>query len=264
MTICGSINGRLSYFGLVALCIFTVNTSCSPKHLIRIPHKIKNFQLNITEKGIEPVDNENLSEQEWWESFYQSLLNIKASDIGHHFQMEHDTELDSLEAFIEFRGEQFYSYQFGVVKYLTLGNNSRSTADVSYFRILNVRSLSATKVLELLIEKGVEVTWKDIPGKMKADGTLNVDPKDQETPWILYRFKISKLVGDQKGTFNRSLTLSCDKYYCVTGSDGTRRMLSAEGKRRYEDLITPESGGYAILASLFNGAARAYNEYYDW
>jgi hypothetical protein len=264
MTTCSLINGRLSYFGLIALCIFTVNTSCSAKHQIRIPPQIENFQLNITERGIEPVDSENLAEQEWWESFYQSLLNIEASDIGHHFQMEHDTELDSLEAFIESRGEQFYSDQFGVVKYLTLGNNSRSTADVSYFRILNARSLSATKVLELLIEKGVEVTWKDMPGKMKADVTLNVGPEDQETPWILYRFKISKLADDQMGTFNRSLTLSCDKYYCVTGSDGTRRVLLAEGKRRYEDLIIPESGGYAILASLFNSAARAYNEYYYW
>jgi hypothetical protein len=254
----------LSYFGLVAICIFTVNTSCSLKHQIRIPYRIEHFQLDITERGIEPVDTENLSEEEWWESFYQSLLNIEASDIGHHFQMEYDTELYSLETFIESRGEQFYSDQFGVVKYLTLGDNSRPTADVSYFRILNARSLSATKVLELLIEKGVEVTWKDISGEMKRDVTPKVSPKDQETPWILYRFKISKLADDQMGTFNRSLTLSCDKYYCVTGTDGTRRVLSAEDERGDEDLIIPESEGYEILASLFNSAVRAYNEYYNW
>lgn len=258
------INERLSYFGLIALCIFTVNISCSVKHQIRIPHQIKNYQLNITARGIDPVDRENLTEKVWWESFYRSLLYIEASDIGHHLHMVHDTELHSLEAFIESRGEQFYSDQFGVVKYLTLGNNSRSTADVSFFRILNARSLSATKVLELLIEKGVELTWKDIPGKMKTDATFKVGLDDREIPWILYRFKISKLADDQMGTFNRSLTLSCDKYYCVTGSDGTRRVLLAEDKRRYGDLITPESDGYAILASLFNSAARAYNAYYYW
>lgn len=264
MTIRSLVNTSLSYFGLVAICIFTVNTSCSLMHQIRIPYRIEHFQLDITERGIEPVDTGNLSEEEWWESFYQSLLNFEASNIGHHFQMEHDTELYSLETFIDSRGEQFYSDQFGVVKYLTLGDNSRPTADVSYFRILNARSLSATKVLELLIEKGVEVTWKDIAGKMKRDGTPQVSPRDQETPWILYRFKISKLADDQMGTFNRSLTLSCDKYYCVTGTDGTRRVLSAEDKRRYEDLIIPESEGYEILASLFNSAVRAYNKHYNW
>lgn len=264
MSLCNSKNSRLKYFGFTVFCTSLLITSCSSRYLLKTPHRIQNYSLYFTELGIEPVDYESLSEQEWWESFYQSLLNIEASDIGHHIQMENDTELDSLEAFIESRGEQFYSDQFGVVKYLTLGDNSRPTANVSYFRILYARSLSATKVLEFLIEKGVEVTWKDIAGEMKADGTLNVSPKDQETPWILYRFKISKLADDQMGTFNRSLNLSCDKYYCVTGSDGTRRVLSAEGKRRYEDLIIPESGGYEILASLFNSAARAYNEHYDW
>ena len=99
---------------------------------------------------------------------------------------------------------------------------------------------------------------------MKADGTLNIDPSEQEIPWILYRFKISKLADDQMGTFNRSLTLSCDKYYCVTGSDGTRRVLSVEVERRYEDLIIPQSSGYEILATIFSTAATAYNEYYDW
>ena len=264
MTIRSLVNTSLSYFGLVAICIFTLSTSCSLERQIRIPYRIENFQLDITERGIEPVDSKNLSEEEWWESFFQSLLNIEASDIGHHFQMEHDTELHSLETLIESRGESFYSDQFGVVKYLTLGDNSRPTADVSYFRILNARSLSATKVLELLIEKGVAVTWKDIAGEMKRYGIPRVSPRNQETPWILYRFKISKLVDDQMGTFNRSLTLSCDKYYCVTGSDGSRRILSAEGKRRYEDLIIPESEGYEILTNLFNSSARSYNEYYDW
>jgi len=263
MSLCNSINGRLKYLGFTVCCTSLLITSCSSRYLLKSPHRIQNYSLNFTELGIEPVAYESLSEQEWWESFYQSLLKIEASDLGHHFQLEYDTEFDSLEASIETRGEQFYSDQFGVVQYLTLGNNARPIADVSYFRILNVRSLSATKVLELLIEKGVKVAWKYIPGKMKEDHPLNGGSRGEETPWILYRFKISKLAGDQRGTFNRSLTLSCDKYYCVTGTDGARRVLSAEGKRRYEDLIIPESGGYALLASLFNNAAKAYNDYYD-
>ena len=264
MSLRNSINGRLKYFGFTVFCTSLLITSCSSRYFLKTPHRIENYSLYFTELGIEPVDNENLSEEEWWESFYQSLLDIEASDIGHHFQMEHNKELDSLETFIESRGEQFYSDLFGVVKYLSLGDNSRPIADVSYFRIMNARSLSATKVLELLIEKGVEVTWKDIAREMKADGTLNIDPSEQEIPWILYRFKISKLADDQMGTFNRSLTLSCDKYYCVTGSDGTRRVLSVEVERRYEDLIIPQSSGYEILATIFSTAATAYNEYYDW
>jgi hypothetical protein len=116
--------------------------------------------------------------------------------------------------------------------------------------------------LEFLIEKGVEVSWEDIPDKIRSKYTLDGDSEDQPTTWILYRFKISRLVDDQRGLFNRAFTLSCDRYYCFTGVDRTRRVLLAEGNRRYEDLIIPQSEGFPILDRILKNAISAYDAHY--
>jgi hypothetical protein len=241
---------------IAATCILFF--SCSSKYLLRAPHRIENYKLNFTERGIEPFDKGNMSQQEWWQAFYRNIIDIEASNLGEYFQFEHDTELNSLVVVIETRGEQFYSDQFGTIAYLVFGNNTGRIADVSFFRIVDTQSLSASKRLELLLEKGVEVPWKDIPEKLKSDNTSETTARDQSTPWILYRYRISKLIDDQRGLFNRGFSLSCDKYYCFTAGDGTRRMLLAKGRRRYSDLVIPEGEGYAIVESIFRNAAQEY------
>ena len=162
MSLCYPINGKLKYLGLVALCAHLFLTSCSSGCFLRTPKIIENYDLYFSELGIEPVDNAKLSEHDWWESFYYRVVNIEASDLKHHFQLEHNTELDSLTKYTETRGEQFYSDEVGVVVYLTLGDNSGPIANASYFRILNIKSFFGARSLELLIEKGVEVSWKDL------------------------------------------------------------------------------------------------------
>ena len=252
------------YFYLLIAATFIVFSSCSSKYLHRAPCKIENYKLNFTERGIEPFDKGIMSHQEWWESFYRSIIDIEASNLGHYSQFEHDTELDSLVALIETRGEQFYSDQFGMVAYLVFGDNTRRIADVSFFRIVDAQSLSASKRLELLLEKGVEISWKDIPDKLKSDNISETTARDQSTPWILYRYRISKLIDDQRGLFNRGFSLSCDRYYCFTSDDGTRRMLLAKGRRRYSDLVIPESEGYTIIQEIFRNAAQEYIAHYKF
>ena len=255
-------NRKLRYFYLLIAADFILFLSCSSRYLHKVPLRIENYELNFTKRGIEPFDKANISQQEWWESFYQHIVHIEASDLGHYLQFEYDTELDSVVALIETRGEQFYTDQFGMVAYLVFGNNSRCIADISYFRIADARSIAASKRLELLLEKGVEVPWQDIPEKLKRDNTSETTARDQGTPWILYRFRISKLIDEQRGLFNRGFSLSCDRYYCFTSGDGTRRMLLAEGRRRYSDLVIPESEGYAIIEKIFRNAAQEYIAHY--
>lgn len=262
MTLCKPFNRGSRYFYLLLAATSILFSSCSSRYLLKAPHRIENYELNFTERGIEPFDKANMLEHEWWESFYQHIVHIEASDLGHYLQFEHNTELDSLVALIATRGEQFYTDQFGIVVYLVLGNNSRRIADVSYFRIAGAQSLAASKRLELLLEKGVKVPWKDIPEKLKRDDTSETGARDRRTPWILYRFRISKLIDDQRELFNRGLSLSCDRYYCFTAGDGTRRMLLAEGGRRYSDLVIPESEGYAIIQQIFRNAAQEYIAHY--
>ena len=221
-----------------------------------------NFELRFAEAGIEPAEYGDMSVQEWWQSFYQYLVKIEASELGSYFRMEHAPELDCLVEIIESEGGQFYSDQYGVVKYLAFGNDSTIIPDVSYFRLLDIHSFSASRRLEFVIEKGVEVTWEDIPDEIKSKYTIDEDTEDQPTTWILYRFKISRLVDDQRGLFNMAFTLSCDRYYCFTGIDGTRRMLLAEGNRRYGDLILPESNGYPIVERIFRNATKEYNAHF--
>lgn len=252
------------YFYLLIAATSILLSSCSSKYLHRAPRRIENYKLNFTERGIEPFDKANMSHQEWWESFYRNIIDIEASNLGHYFQFEHDTELDSLVVLIETRGEKFYSDQFGMVAYLVFGNNTRRIADVSYFRIVDAQSLSASKRLELLLEKGVEVPWKDIPDKLKSDNTSETTAKDQGTPWILYRYRISKLIDDQRGLFNRGFSLSCDRYYCFTTGDGSRRMLLAKGRRRYSDPVIPESEGYTIIQEIFRNTAQEYIAHYKF
>lgn len=97
---------------------------------------------------------------------------------------------------------------------------------------------------------------------MRSSATLNRGPEDQSTAWILYRFKLSRLLGDQKALLNRAFLLSCDKYYCIASIDGARRMLLAEGKKLYDDLITPEAKGYTILEKLFKKVLEDYLSHY--
>ncbi|UCE81868.1 MAG: hypothetical protein JSV47_08960 [Deltaproteobacteria bacterium] len=221
-----------------------------------------NFELRFTEAGVEPAEYSNISVQEWWQSFYQYLVKIEASELGSYFLMEHDPELDCLVEIIESEGGQFYSDQYGVVKHLSFGDNSSVISNISYFRLLDIHSLSASRRLEFLIEKGVEVSWEDIPDKIRSKYTLDGDSEDQPTTWILYRFKISRLIDDQRGLFNRAFTLSCDRYYCFTGVDRTRRVLLAEGNRRYGDLIIPQSEGFPILDRILKNAISAYHAHY--
>ena len=250
------------YFYLLIAATSILFFSCSSRYLFKTSHRIENYKLNFTERGIEPFDKANLSQQEWWESFYQHIVDIEASDLGQYLQFEHDTELDSLVALIAARGGQFYTDQFGMVKYLVFGNNSRPIADISYFRIATAQSLAASKRLEFLLEKGVEVPWKDIPDKLKKENASETGVRDQGTPWILYRFRISKLIDEQRELFNRGFSLSCDRYYCFTADDGTRRMLLVEGKKRYSDLVIPESEGYTIIQQVFRNAAQEYIAHY--
>ena len=251
---------RYLHLLIAATCILF--SSCSSRYLLKARHRIENYELNFTERGIEPLDKANITQQEWWEIFYRSIVDIEASDLGHYLQFELDTELDSVVALIATRGGQFYTDQFGIVAYLDLGNNSRRIADISYFRIADAQSLAAYKRLELLLEKGVEVPWKDIPEKLKRVNTYETTARDQSTSWILYRFRISKLIDEQRGLFNRGFSISCDRYYCFTAGDGTRRMLLAEGKRRYSDLVIPESKGYALIQQIFRNAAQEYIAHY--
>jgi hypothetical protein len=221
-----------------------------------------NFELTFTKAGIEPAEYEDMSVQEWWQSFYQHLVKLEASALGSYFRMEHEPELDCLIEIIESAGGQFFSDQYGVVKYLTFGNNADIIFDVSCFRLLNFYSLSSSRSLELLIEKGVEVAWEEIPDEIRSKYTLDGDSEAHPTTWILYRFKISRLADDQRGLFNKAFTLSCDRYYCFTGIDRTRRVFSAEGNRRYGDLIIHQSEGFPILDIIFRNAVRSYNTYY--
>jgi hypothetical protein len=262
MTFGKAFNRGPRYIYLLIAATYLLFSSCSERYLLKAPHRIENYELNFTERGIEPFDKANISQQEWWESFYQHIVHIEASDLGHYLSFELDTELDSLVALIAARGEHFYSDQFGMVAYLVLGNNSRRIADVSYFRTADAQSPAASKRLELLLEKGVEVPWKDIPEKLKRDNASETGARDRSTPWILYRFRISKLIDEQRGLFNRGFSLNCDRYYCFTASDGTRRMLLAEGRRRYSDLVIPESEGYTIIQQIFRNAAQKYIAHY--
>jgi hypothetical protein len=41
------------------------------------PHRIENCELNFTVRGIEPFDKANISQQEWWESFYQHIVHAE-------------------------------------------------------------------------------------------------------------------------------------------------------------------------------------------
>ena len=264
MTFSKPFNRGSGYFYLLIAATCILFFSCSSKYLLRAPRRIENYELNFTERGIEPFDKTNMSQQEWWEIFYRNIVDIEASDLGHYLQFEHDKELDSLVALIATRGGEFYTDQFGIVAYLGLGNNSRRIADISYFRIAEAQSLANYKRLELLLEKGVEVPWKDIPEKLKKDNTSETTARNQSTPWILYRFRISKLIDEQRGLFNRGFSLSCDRYYCFTAGDGTRRMFLAEGRRRYSDLVIPESEGCTIIESIFRNAAQEYIAHYKW
>jgi hypothetical protein len=254
--------GTLRHLAVITLCTSALISSCSSRQLLKTPHKIEDYNLHFGESGIEPAEYGDLSEQEWWESFFQDFLEIDASNLGYYFHLERDTELELLADLIKSKGDQFFSDQVGVVMYLTLGNNSEPLADISYFRLLEVRSLLAYRQLELLIEKGVEVDWEDICKKMKVEYSLDGGKEEQGTFWLLYRFKVSRLIGDPKGLFNRAFTLSCDKYYFLTAIDGTRRMLLAERKRRYEDLIIPESAGHRKIQTVFESAVVAYNAHY--
>lgn len=220
------------------------------------------FELRFTKAGIEPTDHGDMSVQEWWQSFYQHLVKLEASELGSYFRMEYDPELDCLVEIIESAGGQFFSDQYGVVKYLTFGNNSNIIADASYFRLLDIYALSASRSLEFLIEKGVEVAWEEIPDEIRSKYTLDVDSEAHPTTWILYRFKISRLIDDQRGLFNKAFTLSCDRYYCFTGIDRTRRVFLAKGNRRYGDLIIPQNEGFPILDRIFRNAVKSYNFYY--
>jgi hypothetical protein len=259
-----SIHEKLLYLYLLTAFVSILFSSCSPKSLIGTPQQIKRYEISISEQGIEPVDYENLSEQEWWESYYQYIVNIEANDFGHYFKFERERQLELLVEFIETRGDQFHSDKFGIVKYLAFGNNSGPITNSTYFRILSTQSLSASKRLELLIEKGVEVTREDIDEKMRTSDNLNEKSQNRSTPWILYRFLISKVIDDQRGLFNRALLLSCDKYNCLTGIDGTRRVALAKGKRRYGDLITPESEEYEIVERIFKNIVEEYNAHYKF
>jgi hypothetical protein len=263
MSLSYSTNRKLRYLGLTALFASLLVTSCSPRGFLKNPKIIENYNLYFSQLGIKPVDYANLSEQDWWESFYCRLINIEASHLKHYIHLERNTELDSLIKYTETRGDQFYSDEVGVVVYLTLGDNSGPIANVSYFRILNKKSFSGDRSLELLIEKGVEVSWEYLTKRITKRHTYDVVLKKEGIPWILYRFKISKVASDEQGLFNTALRLSCDKYYCVTGIDGTRRMLLAENRRRYDDLIIPESAGHKIVARLFDKAIRTFNQYYN-
>ena len=262
MTFGKPFNRGSRYFHLLIAATCILFSACSSRYLLKARHRIENYELNFTERGIEPFDKANISQQEWWESLYRNIIDIEASDLGHYLQFEHDTELNSLVALIATRGGQFYTDQFGIVAYLGLGNNSRRIADISYFRIAEAQSLANYKRLELLLEKGVEVPWKDIPEKLKKDNTSETTARNQITPWILYRFRISKLIDEQRGLFNRGFSLSCDRYYCFTAGDGTRRMFLAEGRRRYRDLVIPESEGCTIIESIFRNAAQEYIAHY--
>jgi hypothetical protein len=252
----------MRYTYLIILSTFLLFSSCSSRYVSTKPSRTGNYELIFAEAGIEPAEYGGISVQEWWQSFYQHLIKIEASELGSYFGMEHDPELDCLVETIESAGGQFYSDQYGMVKYLSFGNNSNIISNVSYFRLLEIDSISASRRLEFLIEKGVEVAWEDIPDEIRSKYTLDGDSESQPTTWLLYRFKISRLLDDQRGLFNRAFILSCDRYYCFTGIGRTRRVFLAEGHRRYGDLIIPQSEGFPILDRIFRNATRSYNSYY--
>jgi hypothetical protein len=253
---------RNPYLYLIFLSTFLLLSSCSTKYQLRKPSGIGNFELKFSEVGIEPVEYGNIPEPEWWESFYIYIGNIESSDLGNYLQFELDSKSISLVDLIETRGEQFYSNQFGIIRYLSFGNNSEPIANISYFRILNSRSTSGSKRLDLLIEKGVETSWRNIQEKIKTNGQLDKESQNKSTPWILYRFLISKVIDDQRGLLNRAFLISCDKYYCLTGMDGTRRVFLSGDKKRYDDLIIPENEGYPIVDKIFKNAISAYDAHY--
>jgi hypothetical protein len=254
---------EISAYFLVTLAFISLllSVGCS-KHLVRAPDKLENYDITFTDKGIEAVNYQDMSHQEWWESFYRHISALEASDIGYYIGFEYDSLFEEILELMKKEAKHFYTDQFGTVKYLDLGDNSAQISNVVYLRIVNVRSLSASRQLELLIEKGVEVVWETIPEQMRSGVTLNGGLKEESTPWILYRFKISRLIKDQNSLFNKAFLLSSDKYYCITSIDGARKMHLAENKKRYGDLILPESKGYATLEKLFKKALEDYLSHY--
>ncbi|UCG12891.1 MAG: hypothetical protein JSU72_20895 [Deltaproteobacteria bacterium] len=253
---------RSPYF-LVTLAFISLlfSVGCS-KHLVRAPDKLASYDITFTDEGVEAVDYQNMSQQEWWESFYRHICDLESGDIGYYIGFKYDSQFEKLLELMKKEGKAFYTDQLGMVEYLDLGDNSAQISNVVYLRIVGVRSLSASKQLELLIEKGVEVMRETIPEQIRSSATLTGGSKEQGTPWILYRFKISRLIEVQNALFNKAFLLSSDKYHCITSIDGLRRMRLAEGKKRYGDLILPESKGYATLEKLFTKALADYLEHY--
>jgi hypothetical protein len=255
---------RTFYF-LVTLALISLlfSAGCS-KHLVRAPLKLVNYDIIFTDNGIEAVHYRNMSRQEWWESFYQNMSDFEASDIGYYIGFEYNNQFEELLELMKKEGKSFYTDQFGEVEYLDLGDNSSQISNVSYLRIVDVRSLSASRQVELMIEKGVEVAWETIPEYLRTSAAFNEEEaEEQSTPWILYRFKISRLIDDKNALVNKAFLLSSDKYYCITSFDGARRMQLSGGKRRYGDLILPESEGYVTLETLFKKALEDYLVHYS-
>lgn len=263
MTFQQPIHTTFYFLVTLALISFLFSAGCS-KHMVRVPVKLENYDITITDKGIEAVHYQNMSHQEWWESFYQNASDFEASAIGYYIGFEYDNQLEELLELMKKEGKSFYTDQFGKVEYLDLGDNSSQISNVSYLRIVDVRSLSASRQLELLIEKGVEVAWETIPEYLRSSAAFNEEEaEEQSTPWILYRIKISRLIEDKSAPVNKAFLLSSDKYYCITSFDGVRRMHLAEGKRRYGDLILPESEDYVTLERLFRKALEDYLAHYS-
>ena len=250
------------YLNLVMVCLSLVLPSSCSKYRVREMVQLGSYEITFAEKGIEAQNYDNIPLQQWWALFYQHFVNIDAGKAAQNSHFEQKDQFETLVRLIEMKGKEFVHDHVGTVKYLELGNNSGPIANVSYFRILEGQSLSPVRQLDLLIEKGVEVSWKSISEKTKSISPFRGESRNQGIPWILYRFRVSRLVDDQRKALSTTISLSCDKYYCVTATDGTRSIFLTNSKRRYQESIVPENEGYEIIDRLFENAIEAYSAYY--
>jgi len=248
---------RLAFIQLLALLFF----SCAIP-IIRISSEIENYDIIITRKGIQAADYSSFTKSEWWELFYQHLAKTEADNTILYPQFQRDPQFDAFLHLLEHIGQEGFDDRLGEFKYFELGDNSGPVADISYFRILNEKKDPSYRRLYLLIQKGVEIKSNNFPKEVKESTTFSHLKEKEGIFWILYRFSISRMIDTKEKSYNLPFYLSCDKHFCVTDTNGIRRVFHSKAKAHYRDFITPECKGYDTIKNLFNRAINQYILYY--
>jgi hypothetical protein len=221
-------------------------------------YTVGRYRLRISEHGVSVATDRNVSEEVWWEGFYQYIVNLKASHDGESLQLQQDVQLTSLLKHIVECKRYFYHHEFGRIDYCELGSRDNMLSNVTYMRIVDDQSIAGLKRLDLLIEKGTRSDSVCLPQEISENQRFKNEVRNGGTPWILYRFLVSKMLNAERQLFSTAFLLSCDKWYCVTGIDGTRLLFFARDKERHRDLFSPGTEGHATLEKIFTDAVEAY------